>query len=124
MKMYSCFYQYKRGINIVSETNSILADNPEQVRNLLCKVLGVNHLEYFTYSQVGDDIVAISSEIVESICRQELERTKKRTELKVCRDTIRHPTPEQRQTYEDKKDVFSPRPFISKVKETIMKDYQ
>lgn len=124
MKVYSCFYQYKRGINLVSETHSILADNAEQVRSLLCKILQVSRLEYFTHSQVGDEVVAISSEVVDEICRRELERTKQRQELKVSEDTIRYPTPDQKKVYEDKRDELAPRPFTSRVKDMIMKDYR
>lgn len=124
MKVYNCLYHYRRGRDLIEENHNVLADSPEQVKNLLCKILGINELSYFTYSQVGDEVVAISSEIVDKICRDELERTKQRQKLKVSEDTIRYPTPDQKKNYEDKRDELSPRPFTSKVKDMIMKDYK
>ncbi len=124
MFVYRCYYSYLRDGIVYEEQNNILAQTPEEGRSLLVETLRVPQLEYFSYNQVGDAVVAISKELVDIIGHSQYERIKKKRNLKVSNDTIRHPTPEQIRVYEDSIERYGPRPFVSKVKEIIMKEYR
>jgi hypothetical protein len=122
MNIYHCHYQYKRGQNIYTETHYLLGQTPEECRSLLCQVLRIPRLEYFTQTHLCS-VSGISQEIVDKISHQNYDRiTEIRNQPK--RDTLRFPTDSERRQIEQTKERLEPKPFISKVKEQIVEKYR